>query len=298
MTRVTLPFVQPPPAEYLGYNYKPPSRQHVVASYWTAASDVAPTSATVNDVRPPVNGGGPPINGENPRRTLGDYSKPSHEGYRNTIEIPDGNNVVPLRSDIIRLALNDQMMGALPSDMIKNPNLNPNSASFARSYPTGDPQSSFNPFKSVNAIQMCVNSTTNIQKDRLQVNTLTINEIEIATPKETKKAIEDEFVDLHLNLTVLEVLAHVSIYDALLDKYIVNLEMGNGSEYIQSIAPEKMKDPRLFILPCRLGDSKPFDTLGDLGSCVNLIPLSLFKKLKIWLLEETNNVLGLTDGTK
>ncbi|GJT75905.1 hypothetical protein Tco_1042630 [Tanacetum coccineum] len=30
---------------------------------------------------------------ENPIRTLGDYSKPSHEGYRNTIELPLGNNV-------------------------------------------------------------------------------------------------------------------------------------------------------------------------------------------------------------
>ncbi|GKB81380.1 hypothetical protein Tco_0948275 [Tanacetum coccineum] len=30
---------------------------------------------------------------ENPIRTLGDYSRPSHEGYRNTIELPDGNNV-------------------------------------------------------------------------------------------------------------------------------------------------------------------------------------------------------------
>ncbi|GJU85653.1 zinc finger, CCHC-type containing protein [Tanacetum coccineum] len=39
----------------------------------------------------------------NPIRTLGDYSKPSHEGYRNTIELPEGNNVVPLRSDTIRL---------------------------------------------------------------------------------------------------------------------------------------------------------------------------------------------------
>ncbi|GJY83302.1 hypothetical protein Tco_0496678 [Tanacetum coccineum] len=26
---------------------------------------------------------------ENPIRTLGDYSKPSYEGYRNTIELPD-----------------------------------------------------------------------------------------------------------------------------------------------------------------------------------------------------------------
>ncbi|GJU69108.1 zinc finger, CCHC-type containing protein [Tanacetum coccineum] len=32
---------------------------------------------------------------ENPIRTLGDYSKPSHEGYRYTIELPVGNNVDP-----------------------------------------------------------------------------------------------------------------------------------------------------------------------------------------------------------
>ncbi|GJS77500.1 hypothetical protein Tco_0727381 [Tanacetum coccineum] len=43
---------------------------------------------------------------ENPIRTLGDYSRPSHEGLRNTIELPDGNNVVPLRSDTIRLVQN------------------------------------------------------------------------------------------------------------------------------------------------------------------------------------------------
>ncbi|GJT92556.1 MAK10-like protein [Tanacetum coccineum] len=43
---------------------------------------------------------------EKPIRTLGDYSKPSHEGYRNTIELPVGNNVVPLRSNTIRLVQN------------------------------------------------------------------------------------------------------------------------------------------------------------------------------------------------
>nr|GEY35007.1 MAK10-like protein [Tanacetum cinerariifolium]GEY38170.1 MAK10-like protein [Tanacetum cinerariifolium] len=37
----------------------------------------------------------------NPIRTLEDYSKPSHEGYKNTIELLEGNNVVPLRSDTI-----------------------------------------------------------------------------------------------------------------------------------------------------------------------------------------------------
>ncbi|GJS66343.1 hypothetical protein Tco_0680907 [Tanacetum coccineum] len=45
---------------------------------------------------------------ENPIRTLGDYSKPSHKGYRNTIELPIGNNVVPLRSNTICGKLRDQ----------------------------------------------------------------------------------------------------------------------------------------------------------------------------------------------
>ncbi|GKD10996.1 hypothetical protein Tco_1190681 [Tanacetum coccineum] len=43
---------------------------------------------------------------ENPLCTIGDYSKPSHEGYRNTIDLPEGNNVVPLLSDTIRLVQN------------------------------------------------------------------------------------------------------------------------------------------------------------------------------------------------
>ncbi|GKB00920.1 MAK10-like protein [Tanacetum coccineum] len=43
---------------------------------------------------------------KNPIRTHEDYSKPSYEVYRNTIELPEENNVVPLRSDTIRLVQN------------------------------------------------------------------------------------------------------------------------------------------------------------------------------------------------
>ncbi|GKC42511.1 hypothetical protein Tco_1060233 [Tanacetum coccineum] len=53
---------------------------------------------------------------ENPIRTLGDYSKPSHEGYRNTIELLVGNNVVPLRSDTIRLVQNGCSFRGLRSE--------------------------------------------------------------------------------------------------------------------------------------------------------------------------------------
>ncbi|GJT19725.1 hypothetical protein Tco_0878431, partial [Tanacetum coccineum] len=53
---------------------------------------------------------------ENSIRTLGDYSKPSHEGYRNTIDLPAGNNVVPLRSDTIRLVQNGCSFHGLRSE--------------------------------------------------------------------------------------------------------------------------------------------------------------------------------------
>ncbi|GJV46672.1 MAK10-like protein [Tanacetum coccineum] len=72
----------------------------------------------------------------------------------------------------------------------------------------------------------------------------------------------------------------------------------NGSAIVQGETPAKMEDPGLFTLPCRLGDSKPFDTLADLGSFVNIIPLYLFKKLNIGLLEETDHIFGLANVTK
>nr|GEU60627.1 hypothetical protein [Tanacetum cinerariifolium] len=191
------------------------------------------------------------------------------------------------------------MTGVLPSDTVKNPKLNTYLTSSTHSYPMGDPQSSSNSFKTVNAIQSYFKPTIKDKNDQLQVNTLTVDEFKTQTLKEPKKSLEDEFTDLHLNRSVLKVLAHVPMYDAFLDKYIVRLELGkNGSEYIQSVAPKRMKDLGMFIIPCRLGDSKPFDTLADLGSCVNLLLLKLFKELKVGILEETDDVLGLADGTK
>ncbi|GJR05876.1 zinc finger, CCHC-type containing protein [Tanacetum coccineum] len=53
---------------------------------------------------------------ENPIRTFGDYSKPSHEGYMNTIELLEGNNVVPLRSDTIQLVQNGCSFHGLRSE--------------------------------------------------------------------------------------------------------------------------------------------------------------------------------------
>ncbi|GKA34409.1 MAK10-like protein [Tanacetum coccineum] len=118
-------------------------------------------------------------------------------------------------------------------------------------------------------------------------------------PEEPKPALEDEFHYLHLNLPVLEVLAHTLIYNPMLDKYVESLELGkNISAFVQGEVSTKIEYLRLFTLPCRLGDSKSFDTLADLGSCVNIILLYLFKKLNIGLLEKTDHTFMLANGTK
>ncbi|GJX62689.1 hypothetical protein Tco_0295589 [Tanacetum coccineum] len=53
---------------------------------------------------------------ENPIHTLRDYSRPRHEGYQNTIELPDGNNVVPLQSGTIRLLQSGSSFHGLRSE--------------------------------------------------------------------------------------------------------------------------------------------------------------------------------------
>nr|GEZ43125.1 MAK10-like protein [Tanacetum cinerariifolium] len=53
------------------------------------------------------------IGDDDPICTLRDYSKPSHEGYKNTIKLPVGNNVVPLRPDTILRTIDQSAGGKL-----------------------------------------------------------------------------------------------------------------------------------------------------------------------------------------
>nr|GEW08155.1 uncharacterized mitochondrial protein AtMg00810-like [Tanacetum cinerariifolium] len=61
--------------------------------------------------------------------------------------------------------------------------------------------------------------------------------------------------------------------------------------------PEKLGDPGRFLIPC---DFLEFDNclaLADLGASINLMPLSIWKKLKLPTLNDTKMVLELADRT-
>ncbi|GJT50476.1 MAK10-like protein [Tanacetum coccineum] len=76
------------------------------------------------------------------------------------------------------------------------------------------------------------------------------------------------------------------------------IELNNQVQHMMKAHLAQLKPVQVNKIASSLKDSKPFDTLADLGSCVNLLPLKLFKELKVGLLKETDDVLGLADGTK
>ncbi|GKB08280.1 MAK10-like protein, partial [Tanacetum coccineum] len=132
--------------------------------------------------------------------------------------------------DTVLKAITYQMAGALPSDTVKKPKLNTSLVSFVRSYPTINPQCSSHPSTSINAVKTCSKEASHSQTSLLQTGM----GIGTEQTEEHESTLEDEFHDLHLNLSVLDVLAHAPIFNAILDKYAKSLELGkNGSAFVQ-----------------------------------------------------------------
>ncbi|XP_038896533.1 uncharacterized protein LOC120084786 [Benincasa hispida] len=71
----------------------------------------------------------------------------------------------------------------------------------------------------------------------------------------------------------------------------------------QNNLPTKMKDPGTFTLPCTIGGKMVGNVLCDLGASINLIPMSIFKKLDIGearptmiTLQLANRLIKLPEG--
>nr|GEV58619.1 hypothetical protein [Tanacetum cinerariifolium] len=60
---------------------------------------------------------------------------------------------------------------------------------------------------------------------------------------------------------------------------------------------EKLGDPGRFLIPCNFSEFDNCLSLADLGASINLMPLSIWKKLKLPTLNDTKMVLELADRT-
>ncbi|XP_052735516.1 uncharacterized protein LOC128197502 [Vigna angularis] len=69
---------------------------------------------------------------------------------------------------------------------------------------------------------------------------------------------------------------------------------GNCSAIIQQLPP-KFKDPGSFTIPCPIGELEIVRALIDLGASINLMPLSVFKRIDGLELKPTRMALQFAD---
>nr|GFB92360.1 reverse transcriptase domain-containing protein [Tanacetum cinerariifolium] len=71
----------------------------------------------------------------------------------------------------------------------------------------------------------------------------------------------------------------------------------NCSAEVLKKLPEKLDDPGRFLIPCDFTGLDNCLALADLGASINLMPFSIWKKLRLPTLNDTKMVLELADRT-
>ncbi|XP_057747673.1 uncharacterized protein LOC130966870 [Arachis stenosperma] len=101
----------------------------------------------------------------------------------------------------------------------------------------------------------------------------------------------DVFKKLHINIPFAEALEKMPLYAKFMKELLTYKRNWKEQEIvvltkecsaiIQHNLYEKMPDPGSFVIPCTIGDVTIQRALCDLGASINLMPLSVMKKLQI-----------------
>ncbi|XP_016195590.1 uncharacterized protein LOC107636605 [Arachis ipaensis] len=133
-----------------------------------------------------------------------------------------------------------------------------------------------------------VHATEELKKEKDEVEAISMllhaplvsQEPEVPHPQKVLKETKDEqftefleiFKKLHINIPFAEVLEKMPPYMAFMKSLL--------SEKKRKLL-KKMPDPGSFLIPCTIGNITFEKELCDLGSSINLMPLSIMKKLRI-----------------
>ena len=132
-------------------------------------------------------------------------------------------------------------------------------------------------------------------------------------PQRIKKAKEEQqsgkFMEilkqLHINIPLIEAIQQMPNYSKFMKDVLTKRKRVGEfatvaltqecSQLVQGKLPPKLKDPGSFTIPCTIGDTYCGKALCDLGASINLMPLSIFKKLGIGAVRPTTITLQLAD---
>ncbi|GJX06539.1 reverse transcriptase domain-containing protein [Tanacetum coccineum] len=127
------------------------------------------------------------------------------------------------------------------------------------------------------------------------------------TPRvEVEKELEtlmDE--QLHFGISLMDALTQIPKFTKVLKDLLRNKEKleelantlinAECSAILLNKVPEKLEDPRKFLIPCILQDLELCNSLADSGAIINLMPLSIYEKLEIGPLKPTRMTLELAN---
>ncbi|GJT67040.1 reverse transcriptase domain-containing protein [Tanacetum coccineum] len=113
------------------------------------------------------------------------------------------------------------------------------------------------------------------------------------------------FRSLHFNLSFSDALLYMPKFASTFKNLLSNKEKlfevantpvnENCSAVILKKLPEKLGDPGKFLIPCNFPEIAECLALADLGASINLMPLSIWKKLSLPELTPTQMILELAD---
>ncbi|GJU52000.1 reverse transcriptase domain-containing protein [Tanacetum coccineum] len=115
------------------------------------------------------------------------------------------------------------------------------------------------------------------------------------------------FRNLHFELSFADALIHMPKFASMFKRMLNNKDKlieltktplnENCCVVVLKKLPEKLGDPGRFLIPCDFSEFDNYLALADLGASINLMPLSIRKKLGFSGLTETKMVLELADRT-
>ncbi|XP_062104095.1 uncharacterized protein LOC133815256 [Humulus lupulus] len=115
----------------------------------------------------------------------------------------------------------------------------------------------------------------------------------------------DMLKQLHINITLVEALEQMPNYVKFMKDVLTRKKrLGEFetvaltkecSSFLQDKLPPKLKDLGSFIIPCTIGNTYCGMVLCDLGASINLMPMYVFKKLRIGEVRPTTVTLQLED---
>nr|GFB88320.1 reverse transcriptase domain-containing protein [Tanacetum cinerariifolium] len=115
------------------------------------------------------------------------------------------------------------------------------------------------------------------------------------------------FRDLHFELSFADALVHMPKFAPMFKNLLNNKDKlieltkthlnENCSAVVLKKLLEKLGDLGRFLIPCDFSEFDNCLALADLGASINLMPLSIWKKLRLPTLNDTKMVLELADQT-